>query len=198
YEPDCRGVWRMAANFVFLPCVPVSLSLSLSTPRSPTQDQFLRAAPVAGGVGEFLMRKMGWREGEGLGKYREGNTEPILIDFKTDRKGLVAEGEKTQKSGNLTVMKDLLGKHPISALMEICNKRKWSPPEFVLVHDNGPDHRKNFLFKVMLNGSEYQPSKASPTKKIARAMAATAALQAMGELSKEGMGNGPTFTSASS
>ncbi|KAK6485326.1 protein SON [Huso huso] len=162
------------------------------------EDQFLRAAPVAGGVGEFLMRKMGWREGEGLGKYREGNTEPILIDFKTDRKGLVAEGEKTQKSGNLTVMQDLLGKHPISALMEICNKRKWSPPEFVLVHDNGPDHRKNFLFKVMLNGSEYQPSKASPTKKIARAMAATVALQAMGELSKEGMGNGPTFTSASS
>lgn len=33
------------------------------------------------------MRKMGWREGEGLGKNREGNKEPILVDFKTDRKG---------------------------------------------------------------------------------------------------------------
>ncbi|XP_016402835.1 protein SON-like [Sinocyclocheilus rhinocerous] len=85
-----------------------SLSLCLDLSRS-TQDQFLRAAPVSGGMGELLMRKMGWRSGEGLGKHREGTVEPIIIDFKTDRKGLVAEGEKTQKSGNIVVMKDLLG-----------------------------------------------------------------------------------------
>lgn len=54
---------------------------------SPSQDQFLRAAPVSGGVGEFLMRKMGWRTGEGLGRNREGTVEPIIIDFKVDRKG---------------------------------------------------------------------------------------------------------------
>ncbi|XP_016113756.1 protein SON-like isoform X1 [Sinocyclocheilus grahami] len=112
------------------------------------KDQFLRAAPVSGGMGELLMRKMGWHSGEGLGKHREGTVEPIIIDFKTDRKGLVAEGEKTQKSGNIVVMKDLLGKHPVSALMEMCNKKKWPQPEFVLVHHSGPDHRKNFLFKV--------------------------------------------------
>ncbi|CDQ89671.1 unnamed protein product [Oncorhynchus mykiss] len=52
---------------------------------------------------------MGWRTGEGLGRHREGTVEPIIIDFKTDRKGLVAEGEKTQKSGGMVVMKDLLG-----------------------------------------------------------------------------------------
>lgn len=52
------------------------------------QDQFLRAAPVSGGVGEFLMRKMGWKTGEGLGRNREGTVEPIIIDFKVDRKGL--------------------------------------------------------------------------------------------------------------
>ncbi|KAG1937966.1 protein SON [Pimephales promelas] len=51
------------------------------------KDQFLRAAPVSGGMGELLMRKMGWRSGEGLGKHREGTVEPIVIDFKTDRKG---------------------------------------------------------------------------------------------------------------
>lgn len=33
------------------------------------------------------MRKMGWREGEGLGRHNEGNVNPILVDFKTDRKG---------------------------------------------------------------------------------------------------------------
>uniref|UniRef100_A0A8C2Q6H4 Uncharacterized protein n=1 Tax=Cyprinus carpio TaxID=7962 RepID=A0A8C2Q6H4_CYPCA len=103
-------------------------------------------------MGELLMRKMGWRSGEGLGKHREGTVEPIIIDFKTDRKGLVAEGEKTQKSGNIVVMKDLLGKHPVSALMEMCNKKKWPQPEFVMVHHSGPDHRKNFLFKVSLRG----------------------------------------------
>lgn len=61
------------------------------SPRSSVcseQDQFLRAAPVSGGVGEFLMRKMGWRTGEGLGRNREGTVEPIVIDFKVDRKGL--------------------------------------------------------------------------------------------------------------
>uniref|UniRef100_A0A663E8I7 SON DNA and RNA binding protein n=1 Tax=Aquila chrysaetos chrysaetos TaxID=223781 RepID=A0A663E8I7_AQUCH len=116
------------------------------------KDQFLRAAPVTGGMGAQLMRKMGWREGEGLGKNKEGSVEPIMVDFKTDRKGLVAVGEKAQKrSGHYVVMKDLSGKHPVSALMEICNKRRWSPPEFVLVDDSGPDHRKHFIFKVRLS-----------------------------------------------
>ncbi|KAF6121878.1 Hypothetical predicted protein [Marmota monax] len=111
-------------------------------------------------MGAVLMRKMGWREGEGLGKNKEGNKEPILVDFKTDRKGLVAVGERAQKrSGNFSAaMKDLSGKHPVSALMEICNKRRWQPPEFLLVHDSGPDHRKHFLFRVLRNGSPYQPN----------------------------------------
>ncbi|KAK2908477.1 hypothetical protein Q8A67_004314 [Cirrhinus molitorella] len=162
------------------------------------KDQFLRAAPVSGGMGELLMRKMGWRSGEGLGKHREGTVEPIIIDFKTDRKGLVAEGEKTQKSGNIVVMKDLLGKHPVSALMEMCNKKKWPQPEFVMVHHSGPDHRKNFLFKVVVNGCDYQPQTASPNKKHAKAMAATVALQAMGEVAGDGVHTGPVFTAATS
>ncbi|XP_029767455.1 protein SON [Terrapene carolina triunguis] len=162
------------------------------------KDQFLRAAPVTGGMGAQLMRKMGWREGEGLGKNREGTVEPILVDFKTDRKGLVAVGEKTQKrSGHFSVMKDLSGKHPVSALMEICNKRRWSPPVFVLVDDSGPDHRKHFIFKVMVNGHEYRPSFPSLNKKHAKATAATAALQAMGLVPKESMPNATIFRSAS-
>uniref|UniRef100_A0A3P8UZP1 G-patch domain-containing protein n=1 Tax=Cynoglossus semilaevis TaxID=244447 RepID=A0A3P8UZP1_CYNSE len=106
-------------------------------------------------VGEFLMRKMGWRTGEGLGRNREGTVEPIIIDFKVDRKGLVAEGEKPQKqTGGLVVTKDLMGKHPVSALIELCNKRRIMQPEFVMVHHSGPDHRKNFLFKVCCQYSQ--------------------------------------------
>lgn len=41
-----------------------------------------------------------------------------------------------------------VGKHPVSALVELCNRRKWGAPAFELVHESGPDHKKNFLFKV--------------------------------------------------
>ncbi|KAF6726558.1 Protein SON [Oryzias melastigma] len=60
-----------------------SEELSSSGPQAwLKKDQFLRAAPVSGGVGEFLMRKMGWKTGEGLGRNREGTVDPIVIDFK--------------------------------------------------------------------------------------------------------------------
>ncbi|XP_048459080.1 protein SON isoform X2 [Rhincodon typus] len=151
------------------------------------KDQFLKAAPLSGGMGAHLMQKMGWRQGEGLGKNKNGPVEPIVVDFKIDRKGLVAEGEKTHKKpANFATMKDLSGKHPVSALMEICNKRKWPPPDFLMVHDSGPDHCKHFLFKVMINGTEYKPSLPSPNKKHAKASAATIALQAMGLVPKDG------------
>lgn len=53
---------------------------------------------MTGGVGEFLMRKMGWKTGEGLGRNREGTVEPIIIDFKVDRKGM-----KQQNSSQLNI-----------------------------------------------------------------------------------------------
>ena len=40
------------------------------------------------------------------------------------------------------------GKHPISALVELCNKRRWMPPDFIIVQESGPDHKKHFIMKV--------------------------------------------------
>lgn len=51
------------------------------------QDVFTNAAPVSGGIGMFLLQKMGWKHGEGLGKNNEGAKEPLMLDFKIDRKG---------------------------------------------------------------------------------------------------------------
>lgn len=34
-----------------------------------------------------LLRKMGWKDGEGLGKNNEGTTQPLVLEFKMDRKG---------------------------------------------------------------------------------------------------------------
>lgn len=38
-----------------------------------------------------LLQKMGWRPGEGLGKNKEGTLEPLQLEVKLDKKGLVSD-----------------------------------------------------------------------------------------------------------
>lgn len=140
----------------------------------------------------YLLRKMGWNPGEGLGKNKEGVTEPLVLDIKMDKKGLTSSDESVRRlQSHHPVAKDLSGKHPVSALVELCSKRRWGPPEFTLIHDSGPDHKKNFLFKVKVNGVEYQPAVASPNKKHAKAQSATICLQQFGLVPKEHKQNAP-------
>ena len=158
---------------------------------APTVELFTSAARVKGGIGEKLLQKMGWREGEGLGKLSEGSIDPIeFSEIKTDRKGLVShedgvkiEGELHNKEKvkskfaeikstsfwnwhgagmkgpenfnarlkqNKKIAKvkeapilDISGKHPVSALMELCSKKKWKEPKFT----SDPSSR-GFKFKV--------------------------------------------------
>ncbi|WAR07067.1 SON-like protein [Mya arenaria] len=144
------------------------------------KDVFTSAAPVRGGIGMYLLQKMGWKMGEGLGKNNEGTREPLLLDFKVDRKGLVTTGEGKKSAPKMPVVKDLSGKHPVSALGELCNKRRWGAPRYDMVHESGPSHRKDFLFKVTVNGTDYQPSVTSNNKKLAKAQSATVCLQELG------------------
>mgnify|MGYP002775437650 CR=1 FL=1 len=100
-----------------------------------------------------LLQKMGWRPGEGLGKDKSGTLEPLLLEVKLDKKGLVANEEqkgakKKSKFGNPTV-KSLAGKHPVSLLGEYSTKKKIGAPQYILEFECGPDHKKNFLFKVI-------------------------------------------------
>ncbi|EDO32165.1 predicted protein [Nematostella vectensis] len=110
---------------------------------------------------------MGWQPGQAIGRTGEGNVEPIALTVKTDRKGLSSGGEKP-------------GKHPISMLQEICARKKWQLPDFQLIFDHGPPHSKQFLFKVAVNGYEYQPQVVSSNKKQAKAQCALYALKAIG------------------
>ena len=48
---------------------------------------FTKAPKVAGGIGKLMLMKLGWKEGEGLGKNKHGMTDPIPVNIKTDRKG---------------------------------------------------------------------------------------------------------------
>lgn len=98
-----------------------------------------------------LLQKMGWKPGEGLGKEKTGTLEPLLLEVKLDKKGIVAKEE--QKKKPVKVVKSgaqmtLQGKHPVSLLGEYASKRKLGAPEYTICFECGPDHKKNFLFKV--------------------------------------------------
>ncbi|XP_058461752.1 protein Son [Malaya genurostris] len=161
-----------------------------------TRDCLKQTAPVSGGMGMHLLQKMGWVPGEGLGKEKNGSLEPLLLDVKLDKRGLVASAEEHQRQvqfqmqqqhggrrarfANVKINTD--GKHPVSILGEYCSKRKWLPPRYDLVHESGPGHAKNFVFKVIVNGLEYQPAISNNTKKEAKATAAKFCLQQLGIL----------------
>ncbi|XP_058790256.1 protein Son isoform X2 [Phymastichus coffea] len=152
------------------------------------KDQLLSAQPVSGGMGMALLQKMGWKPGEGLGKNKEGTLEPLQLEVKLDKRGLVSDQDivaprmgRTSRSSAPTV-KNLDGKHPVSLLGEYCSKRKYGAPTYELCFECGPDHKKNFLFKVRVNGIEYKPAVASPNKKLAKAEAAQICLRSIGLL----------------
>ena len=43
--------------------------------------------PIKDGFGSRMLKKMGWKEGQPLGKSKKGYVTPILVDVKTDRRG---------------------------------------------------------------------------------------------------------------
>jgi hypothetical protein len=86
--------------------------------------------------------------------------DPLSLDIKLDKKGLMAAEEDLKKrkryaagsQGDLVTMtgcKDLSHKHPISALMELATRRKWGPPNFAQIFEVGPPHKKQYIYKVI-------------------------------------------------
>ena len=61
--------------------------LNSGNPAWAKKDQFHVARKVEG-IGKKLLEKMGWTEGMGLGKNAQGNSEPLVLDFKINREGL--------------------------------------------------------------------------------------------------------------
>lgn len=103
-------------------------------------------------MGMHLLKKMGWNPGEGLGKEKTGALEPLLLEVKLDKKGLVANEEqrRRQQKAQKNTLKTLEGKHPVSLLGEYSAKKKLGAPQYTLCMESGPDHKKMFLFKVNL------------------------------------------------
>lgn len=151
-------------------------------------EQFSEGNRIKDGIGMHLLLKMGWQPGTGLGRNQKGTIEPIIPSLKFDTKGLVAEEETVSKipAQVVDVAEISRGRNPISFLQEHCSKHKWDLPVYDMVEAVGPDHKKSFIMKCIVNGVEYRPSVSCGTKKQAKALAATVALQAYGLVEKEG------------
>ncbi len=62
-----------------------------------------------------MLKKMGWEEGEGIGKHKQGDANPLTLEIKFDKKGLMAAEEEKRGSVsrtfalNLTVLRRIRG-----------------------------------------------------------------------------------------
>ena len=95
----CVYVCVCVFECVLMPVCPVGVCVLMPVCPVCCQDQFRRAPPVQGGIGMFLLQKMGWKPGDGLGKDNEGSREPLMLDVKMDRKGNTLTGCVTVRSG---------------------------------------------------------------------------------------------------
>lgn len=150
----------------------VSNRLGLSGPDSlySTHNQAAHSA----GIGKYLLQKMGWSPGSGIGPNPQADSEPLAakLEYKADKKGL---GTTTEGGGGLSDV------HlPVGYLNEMCLMKGWKFPNYELVDESGPPHAKSFLFKVTLNGVEYSANDPATTKKAAKANAARVVLRALG------------------
>ena len=114
--------------------------------------------------------------GQPLGKRGEGHTIPVEFDVKIDRHGLSTLQDKkppvVPAAALMATNKQMpsclagvcmrvftppttiipsTGKHPVSALQELCTKKHWPTPVYELVNESGPGHMKTFLYRVSAN-----------------------------------------------
>lgn len=115
-----------------------------------------------------------------MGKEKNGSLQPLLLEVKLDKKGLVANEDvriaidfffvrkffhfpshfiqnsqsnvpKRRKPMNVAqATQNMESKHPVSLLGELSAKRKWQMPKYDLVCEAGPHHNRQFLFTVIL------------------------------------------------
>ncbi|XP_022218623.2 protein Son [Drosophila obscura] len=171
------------------------------------RDQLTSTKPVTGGMGMALLQKMGWKPGEGLGRCKTGSLQPLLLDVKLDKRGLVsrddiklqpprpAAGQRKNKNsggggggggppgqGGPPPMVVTLDKHPVCVLNELTSKNRWTPPQYTLQQESGPSHIRSFLFSVEINGQSYTPNRPCNNKKEAKLNAAKLCLESLGIL----------------
>ena len=78
--------------------------------------------------------------------------------------------------------RNLAQKNPVSELQEMCMQRCWPVPQYMIVKEEGPPHKKRFRFAVKINYTVYEAQEDKASKKDAKADAAKMALQLLGNM----------------
>ncbi|KAI1727279.1 g-patch domain-containing protein [Ditylenchus destructor] len=138
------------------------------------KNSLKQGAPVKSDIGLRMMQKMGWKPGEGLGKDNNGPLEPLLLDTKMDRKGL----RTTADSNNRAMLQN--DKHPVSIVMEYCQKNRIPAPDFTYSEPSNTSNSKIFLCKTTFNNVSYEPGLPSASKKAAKVEACKLIVNALG------------------
>lgn len=79
------------------------------------------------------------------------------------------------------VLQHRLYKDAKSDLQELVQSKKWRTPEYRVIESSGPDHEKNFVVEVIINGSAFARGEGK-SKQVAQQQAATAALKKLNQI----------------
>jgi len=96
-------------------------------------------------------------------------------DFRERIKVAKKEAKVAKQKIQETTPVDVSDKHPVSALMELCQKRGWQEPRFTEERSH-----KGFRFAVQIQGQSYQPPAYCDNKKLAKKDCAHHCLVTMG------------------
>jgi len=164
-----------------------NVNQSKACPKSTLRKDFFRnLRPVSGGIGMKLLQKMGWNEGEGLGKRNEGILEPIAIDLKLDRLGLRTDDESpkiktTGRKGKDTKPIQIERENPICVLNDYCQKWKTlGTPVYTKISEGKGGYP--VIITVTVGDTTYHPAEGSPNRREAKAKAAREALKSLDRL----------------
>lgn len=107
----------------------------------------------------------------------------VINDGEVDR-GIDVVDAVMQKY-TVSVVKEIpgySGKHPIQALMELCETKHWPPPSYTYEAETNTKARElHYFCDVLINNVLYKPKLGSKNKKDAQALAAMYCLQQLGE-----------------
>ena len=125
---SCKAVWRLnnVRAAVFSPFHRRSADVPLSDDPGSAAERTAAGPPSSSGAGgpkgltlaEKLLKKMGWREGEGLGRNKQGIATPLIAQKRGDRAGVIVNAPDLTTGGGLGAAPESAGDREVRCLLK--------------------------------------------------------------------------------